>query len=64
MLGPVTSLAFSPELERWIGLALIADGRALIGETCFAAAPLAEQTVPVTVCSPVFVDPEGRRLRG
>ncbi|HEX7821635.1 MAG TPA: 2Fe-2S iron-sulfur cluster-binding protein [Sphingobium sp.] len=64
MLGPVTSMAFSPELDRWIALALVVDGRSRIGTTAFAAAPLDRITVPVTICDPVFIDPEGTRLRG
>ncbi|HEX7742013.1 MAG TPA: glycine cleavage T C-terminal barrel domain-containing protein, partial [Sphingobium sp.] len=64
MLGPITSMAFSPELNRWIALALVADGRSRIGTSAFAAAPLAGAAVPVTICDPVFIDPEGTRLRG
>lgn len=64
MLGPVVSIAFSPELDRWIGLALVEDGRAALGEACYAAAPLVEQVVPIRLCDPIFIDPEGSRLRG
>lgn len=64
MLGPVTSIAYSVALERWIGLALVAGGRSMIGRHCIAAAPLAGQIVPVQICDPIFVDPDRSRLRG
>jgi sarcosine oxidase subunit alpha len=64
MEGHVTSVTYSPELGRWIALALVAGGRAALGETRVAASPLTGETVPVTLCPPVFVDPEGERLRG
>ena len=64
MEGHVTSVAFSPELDRWIALALVSGGRAAQGETRLAASPLTGETVPVTLCPPAFVDPEGERLRG
>ncbi|MCW1842407.1 sarcosine oxidase subunit alpha family protein [Prosthecomicrobium hirschii] len=63
MDGHVTSVAFSPELDRWIALGLVAGGRAALGETRIAASPLTNEMVPVMLCDPVFIDPEGRRLR-
>jgi len=64
MLGHVTSWCWSPSLESWIALALLADGRARHGETLWAVSPLADAKVRVRVGSPVFIDPEGERLRG
>jgi sarcosine oxidase subunit alpha len=60
----VTSVAFSPSLESWIGLALIARGRERMGERVCAYDPLRDGDVEVEICSPVFVDPEGKRLHG
>ncbi|HKO67884.1 MAG TPA: aminomethyltransferase family protein, partial [Burkholderiaceae bacterium] len=63
MLGHVTSWCFSPNLKAWIALALLANGRQRYGETLWAVSPLANARVRVKVCSPVFIDPEGERLR-
>ena len=64
MLGHVTSWCFSPHVDAWIGLALVADGRARHGETLRAVSPLAGVDVKVTIGPPVFVDAAGERLRG
>jgi sarcosine oxidase subunit alpha len=63
MLGHVTSWCFSPNLGAWIALALLANGRDRYGETLWAISPLANARVRVRVSSPVFIDPEGKRLR-
>ena len=63
MLGHVTSWCFSPNLDAWIALALVADGRARHGETLCAVSPLADARTPVTVGPPCFIDPDGSRLR-
>ncbi|NNG06033.1 MAG: sarcosine oxidase subunit alpha family protein [Inquilinus sp.] len=62
MLGHVTSSYESPSLGRSIALALVADGGNRLGETLYVAMP--DRTIPVTVASPVFYDPEGERLHG
>ena len=64
MLGHVTSWCWSPNLDAWIALALVADGRARHGETLWALSPLADAKIRVKVGAPCFVDPEGERLRG
>jgi sarcosine oxidase subunit alpha len=64
MQGHVTSWCFSPNLDRFIALALVAGGRARHGEKAWATSPLADEQVPVTIGPPVFVDPAGERLRG
>ena len=61
-IGHVTSSYCSATLDRSIALALIAGGRARIGQTLSAATVRGE--VPVEVTSPVFYDPEGTRLHG
>ena len=63
MLGHVTSWCFSPNLDAWIALALLSSGRDRHGETLWAVSPLANARVRVKVGSPVFIDPEGERLR-
>ena len=64
MLGHVTATCYSPTLGKPIALALLENGRALTGQTLYAASPLAGITVRVNVTNPVFFDPEGMRVRG
>ena len=61
MLGHVTSSYFSPTLNRSIAMAVVHSGTERMGKKVYAA--LADgRTVAATVCSPVFYDPEGKRL--
>jgi sarcosine oxidase subunit alpha len=62
--GHVTSVAFSPSLNHWIGLGLLQGGPRRIGETMRAFDPLRDGDVEVEICAPVFIDPEGARLHG
>lgn len=62
--GYVTSVAFSPTLGRWIGLALMKRGRSRIGERVRAVDLLRGSDVEVDIVDPVFVDAKGERLRG
>jgi sarcosine oxidase subunit alpha len=63
MIGHVTSSYSSPNLGRSIALALVKGGLARKGEKIFA--PLADgRVIPITITNPVFLDPEGERLRG
>jgi len=59
-LGHVTSSYHSSVLGRSIAMGLVAGGRARIGETLYVSVPAGD--IPVQVASPVFYDPEGRRL--
>jgi len=60
----VTSTATSPALGHPIALALLRGGLERKGETLHALYPLDGSAVAVRVVEPVFVDPEGARLRG
>jgi sarcosine oxidase subunit alpha len=62
--GHVTSAAFSPALGHWIALGLLANGPARTGEIIRVLDPLRRGDALGEVVSPVFVDPEGARLRG
>jgi sarcosine oxidase, subunit alpha len=64
MQGHVTSWCWSPNLEAWIALALVANGRARHGETLWAVSPLANAKARVRIGSATFIDPEGERPRG
>jgi sarcosine oxidase subunit alpha len=63
-LGHVSSVCYSPNVGRWIGLGLLRNGPERIGEQLLAVDLLRGQETRVEVCAPVFVDPEGARLRG
>ncbi len=61
MLGHVTSSYFSPTLGRSIAMAVVRSGRQRMGQKVYGSLPDGRQ-VAATVCSPVFYDPEGKRL--
>ncbi len=63
MVGHVSSSYHSANLERSFALAMIKGGRDKMGQRVFA--PLeGGKNVPCTITEPVFLDPEGERLRG
>ena len=62
MIGHVTSSYISTTLERPIAMALIEDGRNMVGERVRIALPFDQRVVMAEVTSPVFYDPEGSRL--
>jgi len=61
--GYLTSVAFSPTLKSWIGLGLLTRGRERSGEVIRAFDPLRNSDLEIEVVSPVFVDPQGVRVR-
>lgn len=62
--GYMTSVAYSPSNGHWIGLGLLKNGPNRIGEIVRAYDPVRNGDILVEVVSPVFVDPEGGRVRG
>ncbi len=62
--GHVTSAAFSPTLGHSIALALVANGRSRFGEQVELHDPIRGAPLKAVICNPVFVDPQGERLRG
>jgi sarcosine oxidase subunit alpha len=62
MLGHVTSSYWSANCGRSIALAVVADGRALMGRTLHATTPTGFTSVQVG--APVFFDPKGERVHG
>jgi sarcosine oxidase subunit alpha len=62
LIGHVTSSYASSVLGYPIALALVAGGRARIGQTLYVPMPGGDVAVEVT--SPVFYDPTGARLNG
>jgi sarcosine oxidase subunit alpha len=61
--GVITSVAFSPSLNRWVALALLIRGPERHGETVMMVDFMRNAFNEVEVCAPVFVDPKGERLR-
>ncbi|WP_448951616.1 sarcosine oxidase subunit alpha family protein [Labrys neptuniae] len=60
--GFATSVVYSPMLESWIGLGLLANGPSRHGEVIRAYDPVRNGDIEVEVVSPIFFDPEGSRL--
>lgn len=61
--GYVTSVGWSPTVGAWLGLGFLKDGRARMGEKVRLVDHLRGLDVICEVCSPVFHDPEGEKLR-
>ncbi len=62
LIGHVTSSYSSSVLGYPIALALVAGGRARMGQTLYV--PMPGRDIEVEVTSPVFYDPKGERLNG
>jgi sarcosine oxidase subunit alpha len=65
MIGHVTSSYWSPNCGRSIAMALVADGRALIGQTLYVTTPDVTKEAGfarVTVGEPIFFDAKGERV--
>ena len=62
--GYVTSMCYSPSLKSFIAQAFLRDGRARIGSNVKMVEHLKGVQTICEVCDLVFLDPEGRRLRG
>jgi glycine cleavage system aminomethyltransferase T len=63
-LGHVTSVGYSPDLGRQIGIAFVVGGEARHGDVVRFVDAVRGLETDVEVCAPVFVDPEGGRVRG
>ena len=62
--GYITSVAFSPDVGTYIGLGFIQRGPERHGEVMRMVDHLRGLEAEVEVCSPVFVDQTGGRVRG
>jgi sarcosine oxidase subunit alpha len=60
--GFVTSVAYSPTLGHWIGLGLLSNGPARLGEIIRVYDPLRNGDMLAEIVSPVFYDSQGGRL--
>jgi methylglutamate dehydrogenase subunit C len=62
--GWISSSTWSPSLGHWIAIAFVRNGPQRIGERLRLYDPIRGNSGLVEICSPVFVDPEGVRVRG
>jgi sarcosine oxidase, subunit alpha len=62
LIGHVTSSYWSSALQRPIALAMVAGGRARLGQTLYV--PMPQGDVETEVTSPIFYDPQGLRING
>lgn len=60
--GRMTSVTYSPELDCYIGLGLLAAD--FEGDEVIASYPMKDEVVRARVVSPVFLDPAGERMHG
>ena len=63
-LGYVTSAVYSPALNQWIGLALVARDHSAAGMELFSRDPLRGADTRVRIVPPTHFDPQGHRIRG
>ena len=62
-LGHVSASCWSVEYDNPFSLAIIKDGKNMIGQKLFALSPLKNKTIPVEIVSSHYVDPKGDRVR-
>ena len=62
-LGHVSSSCWSVEYNNPFSLAIVTDGKTMIGKKLFAVAPLKSSSIEVEVVSSHYVDPKGERVR-
>ena len=62
-LGYISASCWSVEYDNPFSLAIIKDGKNMIGQKLFAMSPLKNKTIPVEIVSSHYVDPEGKRVR-
>ena len=60
----MSSVAWSPSLQSYIGLGFLNNGAERMGETIKAVDYMRDNHVEVKVVSAHFIDPDGERLRG
>ncbi len=62
LIGHVTSSYASSVLGHSIALAVVAGGRARMGQTLYV--PMPDGDIEVEVVAPIFYDPTGARING
>ena len=62
-LGHISASCWSVEHDNPFSLAIIKDGKNMIGQKLYALSPLKNKTIPVEIVSSHYVDPKGERVR-
>ena len=62
-LGHISASCWSVEYNNPFSLAILHDGKNMIGQKLFALSPLKNKTIPVEIVSSHYVDPKGERVR-
>jgi sarcosine oxidase subunit alpha len=62
-LGYVSASCWSVEYDNPFSLAILKDGKNMIGKRLYALSPLKEKSIPVEIVSSHYVDPKGERVR-
>ena len=62
-LGHISSSCWSVEYNNPFSLAILQDGKNMIGEKLYALSPLQNKIIPVEIVSSHYVDPKGERVR-
>ena len=62
-LGHISASCWSVEHNNPFSLAILKDGKNMIGQKLFAMSPLKNKTIPVEIVSSHYVDPKGERVR-
>tara|TARA_B100000767_G_scaffold147760_1_gene139196 strand:- start:2373 stop:3197 length:825 start_codon:yes stop_codon:yes gene_type:complete len=62
-LGYISASCWSVEFDNPFSLAILKDGKNMIGQKLFAMSPLKNKTIAVEIVSSHYVDPKGERVR-
>jgi len=62
-LGHISASCWSVEYNNPFSLAILKNGKQLIGKKLYALSPLKRKTIPVEIVSSHYVDPKGERVR-
>ena len=62
-LGHVSASCWSVEYNNPFSLAILKNGKNMIGQKLYAVSPLKNKTIPVEIVSSHYVDPKGERAR-
>ncbi len=62
-LGYISASCWSVEHDNPFSLAILKDGKNMIGEKLFVMSPLKNKIIPVEIVSSHYVDPKGERVR-
>ena len=62
-LGHISASCWSVEYNNPFSLAILKDGKNMIGQKLFALSPLKDKSIAVEIVSSHYVDPKGERVR-